>query len=80
MIKSIHPLKLAISFVLGIAIGAACRALDIPSPAPTAINGALLVVAMTAGYVLVDKYLGARESASGEYCAGPDGRTKTDRS
>ncbi|SFU72740.1 DUF1427 family protein [Pseudoduganella namucuonensis] len=36
---------------LGLAIGAACRWLDIPSPAPPTPVGALLVVAMTAGYV-----------------------------
>ncbi|QGZ39624.1 XapX domain-containing protein [Pseudoduganella flava] len=38
--------------VLGLVIGAICRACDIPSPAPPTPIGALLVVAMTAGYVL----------------------------
>ena len=38
--------------VLGLVIGAICRACDIPSPAPPTPIGALLVVAMTGGYVL----------------------------
>lgn len=37
---------------LGLAIGAGCRWLDIPVPAPPRIEGALLVVAMTCGYTL----------------------------
>lgn len=37
---------------LGLAIGAGCRWFDIPSPAPPTPVGALLVIAMTAGYVL----------------------------
>jgi XapX domain-containing protein len=35
-------------------IGLACRRLDIPAPAPPRIEGALLVVAMTAGFILTD--------------------------
>lgn len=42
-------------FLLGIAlctvIGGACRGFDIPVPAPPAFVGALLVVAMTLGYL-----------------------------
>lgn len=42
---------LLIGALLGLAIGAVCRWFDIPSPAPPTPVGALLVVAMTAGYV-----------------------------
>jgi XapX domain-containing protein len=41
----------AIGIVLGLAIGVACRLLDIPLPAPPKLVGALLVLAMTLGYV-----------------------------
>ncbi|WP_394782271.1 DUF1427 family protein [Undibacterium sp.] len=41
---------------LGLAIGAICRWLDIPSPAPPTPIGALLVVAMTAGFVIAGKF------------------------
>jgi XapX domain-containing protein len=37
--------------LLGLVIGAACRWFDIPLPAPPKLVGALLVVAMTAGFV-----------------------------
>ncbi|MGB9988304.1 DUF1427 family protein [Pseudoduganella rhizocola] len=42
---------LLIGSVLGLLIGAVCRACDIPSPAPPTPIGALLVVAMTSGYM-----------------------------
>jgi len=43
-----------IGVFLGLGIGAACRWLDIPLPAPPKLVGALLVVAMTAGFVVAD--------------------------
>ncbi|HEY9101966.1 DUF1427 family protein [Chitinimonas sp.] len=45
-------ISLLIGAVLGTVVGALCRWLDIPSPAPPSPVGALLVVAMTAGFVL----------------------------
>ncbi len=42
---------LLLGVLLGLAIGGLCRWLDIPSPAPPTPIGALLVVAMTAGYL-----------------------------
>ena len=38
--------------VLGLLIGAVCRWFDLPSPTPPTPIGALLVVAMTLGYVV----------------------------
>ena len=43
---------------LAFGIGVACRLLDIPVPAPPRIEGALLVVAMTLGFLLGDRLLG----------------------
>lgn len=43
-----------IGIVLGLVIGAGCRWLDIPLPAPPKLVGALLVVAMTLGFVGTD--------------------------
>ncbi len=40
--------------VLSLAIGAGARIFTIPVPAPPRIAGALLVVAMTLGYMLAD--------------------------
>jgi XapX domain-containing protein len=46
----------AIDLCLGLPIGAGCRWFDIPSPAPPVVVGALPAMAMTIGYVLVDRY------------------------
>jgi XapX domain-containing protein len=40
--------------LLGLCIGAACRWFDIPLPAPPKFVGALLVVAMTLGFLGTD--------------------------
>ena len=45
---------LLIGIVLGLAIGFACRWFDIPLPSPPNLVGALLVVAMTLGFVTAD--------------------------
>ncbi|EKE75119.1 DUF1427 family protein [Gallaecimonas xiamenensis] len=43
--------------VLGLLIGAGCRWFDIPAPAPPKLMGALLVVAMTLGFIGTDALL-----------------------
>lgn len=51
-------MQLLVGPVLALAIGAGCRLLDIPLPAPPKLQGALLVVAMTVGYLLGEHFLG----------------------
>ena len=46
-----------IGVLLGFGIGAACRWFDLPLPAPPKLVGALLVVAMTLGFVGTDRWL-----------------------
>jgi len=53
-------MKIVIAFIVAIAIGAASRWARIPSLAPQAIIGALLIVAMTTGYTVTDQFLAAR--------------------
>lgn len=48
-------MKVALALLLAFAIGAACRSASIPLPAPPMLVGALLVVAMTLGYVVIDR-------------------------
>jgi XapX domain-containing protein len=43
-----------IGILLGFLIGAGCRWFDLPLPAPPRIVGALLVVAMTVGFLGTD--------------------------
>ena len=47
-------LKTAIGVALAFAIGAACRWIDIPVPAPNRLIGAVLVLAVTLGYLAAD--------------------------
>ncbi|MBY0403862.1 MAG: DUF1427 family protein [Cyanobacteria bacterium] len=49
--------KMMIGILLGLSIGAACRWFEIPLPSPPKLIGALLVVAMTLGFLATDYYL-----------------------
>lgn len=51
-------IKTLISFALALALGAACRWIEIPVPAPNRLIGALLVLAVTLGYVATDALMG----------------------
>ncbi len=66
-------MKAAVGLVVAFAIGFACRAFGIPSPAPPLIVGALLVMAMTVGYVLVDRYMAKHPARHKADCGGPSG-------
>ena len=52
-----YAMKSMIGIVLAFALGFACRAFGIPSPAPPLILGALLVMTMTIGYIAVDRWM-----------------------
>jgi len=70
--------RISLGLFLGLSIGALCRWIDIPSPAPPVLEGALLVVAMTLGYVGTDRWLTQREARHRHLCGGPDGSLKSD--
>ncbi|HEY0104626.1 MAG TPA: DUF1427 family protein [Rhizomicrobium sp.] len=53
-------MKAGIGIALAFAIGFACRAFGIPSPAPTLVIGAFLAVAMTGGYGAADAWMARR--------------------
>lgn len=68
--------KIIIGLLLGLAIGASARWLDIPVPAPPSLVGALLVVSMTVGYMLADRALAEKKAATTAHlCGGPSGKT-----
>jgi XapX domain-containing protein len=46
-----------LGLLVALLIGAGCRFFDIPSPAPPRLIGALLLVAMTLGFVAADRLL-----------------------
>lgn len=66
--------KVALGILLGFLIGTGCEAFGIPSPAPSTIMGAALVVAMTVGYVVAGRFLVHPASATEHLCGGPTGR------
>jgi XapX domain-containing protein len=67
-------MKSMIGILLAFALGFGCRAFGIPSPAPPLILGALLVMAMTIGYIAVDRYAMAPAKHASN-CGGPSGLT-----
>jgi XapX domain-containing protein len=71
---AVQRVKVALGLLLGLGIGAMCRFLAIPSPAPPVLPGALLVVAMTVGYIAADRWLCRRQALHAHLCGGPDGR------
>jgi XapX domain-containing protein len=73
-------MKVALGLLLALAIGVACRLAGIPLPAPPVLIGALLVLAMTLGYVVADQLATHREAKSKALCGGPSGQSKEARS
>lgn len=61
----VFSMKLVVGILIAAAVGAGCRLFDIPAPAPPKLLGASLVVAMTLGYVLADRYMERNKPASG---------------
>jgi XapX domain-containing protein len=57
-------MKIVIAFLVAFCIGAASRWTGVPSLAPQAIVGALLIVAMSTGYVSADQFLKRTPSPS----------------
>jgi len=50
-------MKILLGAIVAFLIGAGCRYFEIPAPSPPVLPGALLVVAMTAGYSVTDRAL-----------------------
>lgn len=68
-------MKTVIGVLLGLSIGIVCRLAGLPLPAPPVLVGALLVLAMTTGYILVDRLATHRASRTRHLCGGPTGET-----
>lgn len=77
-VPSAQRFKIGLGLMLGLAIGAICRVANIPSPAPSVMTGALLVVAMTLGYAGCDRWLCRGQAHQKGNCGGPDGSIKGD--
>ena len=73
-------MKVTLGLLLAVAIGVSCRLAGIPLPAPPVLIGALLVLAMTLGYVVTDRLARHREARSKLLCGGPSGQSREARS
>lgn len=72
-------MKIALGLLLALGIGVACRLVEIPLPAPPALIGALLVLAMTLGYVVTDRFDAHREAKTKRPRGGPSRTTREAR-
>jgi XapX domain-containing protein len=74
-------MKFTIGLLVSFAVGAGCRYFDVPVGSPSAIPGALIVLAMTAGYSCTNQILSARNRAAttSHLCGGPTGRSATSK-
>jgi XapX domain-containing protein len=70
-------MKFTIGLIISFAVGVACRYFDIPVGSPAALPGALIVLAMTAGYSWTNQILNARNkpASTAHLCGGPTGRS-----
>ena len=68
-------MKVVMGFALAFAIGIVCRLTTVPLPAPPVLIGALLVVAMSAGYAVTDRFAAHREARNRPLCGGPTGQS-----
>lgn len=71
--------KILLGLVLGFGIGFFCGWMGIPSPAPPVLPGALLVLAMTVGFLLADRIAKHRVSTTKHLCGGPTGKPYSDK-
>jgi XapX domain-containing protein len=69
--------KLLAGIALGFGIGFGCRAGGIPAPAPPLLMGAVLVVAMTSGYRLADRYIAHHAATTARHFGEPTERSPT---
>jgi len=64
-------MKIATGLILAFAIGVLCRLSGVPVPAPPAVVGALLVLAMTIGYLVSGQFVRRQPDKHKHYCGGP---------
>jgi XapX domain-containing protein len=67
-------MKMMLGLLLAFGVGVTCQLAALPLPAPLALTGAALVLAMSAGYEVVDRLVPHRMALNRRNCGGPDGR------
>lgn len=74
-------MKFIIGLVISFAVGVGCRYFDVPVGSPSVLPGALIVLAMTAGYSWTNRILNARNkiATTSHLCGGPSGISVADK-
>ena len=57
-------IKWIVAFVVAVVVGFACGYFEVPAPAPPTLVGAMLVVAMSVGYMAGSKVRGGGNAAA----------------
>lgn len=57
-------IKLCLGLVLGFVLGAGCRWFRIPVPAPPSFFGVAMILAITTGYLLTNRWLEVPKNTS----------------
>lgn len=63
-------LKILAGLVLSFVVGFACNRFGIPAASPPVLTGALLVLMMSTGYWLVDRFVARRAAQNKQHCGG----------
>ncbi len=63
-------LKILAGLVLSFVVGFACNRFGIPAASPPVLTGALLVLMMSTGYWLVDRFVARRAAQNKRHCGG----------
>jgi XapX domain-containing protein len=73
-------MKFIIGLIISFAVGVGCRYCDIPVGSPSVLPGALIVLAMTAGYSWTNQLLNGRNrsATTAPLCGGPTGHSVAD--
>jgi XapX domain-containing protein len=71
--------KLILGLGIGLGVGVVCRLATIPLPSPPTLIGALLVLAMTLGYLSADKLFRCRANTTKNLCGGPSGKAASEK-
>ena len=57
-------MKFAAGLLIAFFLGAVCRWLDLPVPSPPRIAGVMLILAITLGYLAVDRFVAKGDTGS----------------
>lgn len=67
---TMNYVKILAGLVLSFVVGYGCNKFGIPAASPPVLSGALLVLMMSTGYWLVDRFVARRAAQNKRHCGG----------